>query len=52
MQDAQQCQRIMALRRFRDAVGEIERGTKQEDLPKTPATQKALECMLHVVKGW
>jgi hypothetical protein len=51
MQDAQQCQRIMALRRFRDAVGEIERGTKQEDLPDTPAMKKALECMIIVVKG-
>lgn len=51
MQDAQQCQRIMALRRFRDAVGEIERGTKQEDLSDTPAMRKALECMILVSKG-
>jgi hypothetical protein len=51
LQDSAQCHRIMALRRFRDAVAAIEGGAKQEDLPKGPYADLALQCMIEIAKG-
>jgi hypothetical protein len=45
-QEVPRVKRIMALRRFRDAVRDIESGTEQKDLPDTPMMRLALECML------